>query len=108
MSLLAYRCVKTAVFGLMFFLAITASCSSDSYDPDPYDNLPPVITVDFNYVVPSCLHLRRPDALSRNHHAVSSEVKVHLASTFLPLALNECSTPSLQQGSPQLLIPLRR
>ena len=25
MSLVAYRCVRTAVFGLMFFLAVTAS-----------------------------------------------------------------------------------
>src|SRR5262249_46485367 len=108
MSLLAYRGVRTAVFGLMFFLAVTASCSSDSYDPDPYDDQPPVVTVDFNYVVPSCMHLRRPNVQSRNRYQALFNVKVHHASTFLPLAFTECVTPSLPQAPPQLLTPLRR
>ncbi len=36
----------------MLFLAGTAFCSTDSYDPNPYDDIPPVVTVEFNYVVP--------------------------------------------------------
>jgi|SRR5215467_7580174 len=108
MSLVAYRCVRTAVFGLMFFLAVTASCSSDSYDPDPYDDNPPVVTVDFNYVVPSCMHLRRPNVQSRNRHEALSSAKVHQASIFLALTFTECVAPSLPQRPPQLLTPLRR
>lgn len=37
---------------LMFLLTVGASCSSDSYDPDPWDDTPPVVTVDFNFVKP--------------------------------------------------------
>src|SRR5437588_610701 len=53
MFLLSHRSLRCMVLGLMFFLAGTASCRCDSYDPDPYDDIPPVVTVDFNYVVPS-------------------------------------------------------
>src|SRR5215510_10935595 len=108
MSSQAYRCVRTIVLGLMFFLAGTASCLSDSYDPDPYDSTPPLVTVDFNYVVPSYLHLRRPDVQSRNRHQALFNLKVHPPSMFLPLAAPDCVTPSLPQAAPQLLAPLRR
>ncbi|HET9837291.1 MAG TPA: hypothetical protein VFR84_03590 [Candidatus Angelobacter sp.] len=39
----------------MLFLAGTAFCSTDSYDPNPYDDIPPIVTVEFNYVVPGQL-----------------------------------------------------
>lgn len=35
----------------MFLLTVGASCWSDSYDADPWDDTPPV-TVDFNFVKP--------------------------------------------------------
>ena len=28
--------------------------------PDPYDDVPPVVTVDFNYVVPGRITIRLP------------------------------------------------
>ena len=60
MFLLSNRSVRGVVLGLMFFLAGTACCWSDSYDPNPYDDIPPVVTVDFNYVVPSAVTVRVP------------------------------------------------
>lgn len=38
----------------MFLLAAGASCFCDSYDPDPWDDTPPV-TVDFNFVKPQVI-----------------------------------------------------
>ena len=60
MFLLSNRSARGIVLGLMFFLAGTACCWSDSYDPNPYDDIPPVVTVDFNYVVPSAVTVRVP------------------------------------------------
>jgi hypothetical protein len=53
MFLLAQRWLRGLVLGCMVFLAATASYSCDSFDPDPYDDVPPVVTVEFNYVVPA-------------------------------------------------------
>jgi hypothetical protein len=55
MHLQTHRYIRGIVLGLMFFLAGTAFCSSDSYDPNPYDDIPPVVTVEYNYVVPSLM-----------------------------------------------------
>jgi hypothetical protein len=35
----------------MLVLSVAANCTSESYDPDPYDDTPPV-TVDFEYLTP--------------------------------------------------------
>jgi hypothetical protein len=35
----------------MFVLSVAANCTSESYDPDPYDATPPV-TVNFEYLTP--------------------------------------------------------
>jgi hypothetical protein len=60
MFLLAHSWLRGLVLGCMVFLAATASCSCDSFDPDPYDGVPPVVTVEFNYVVPGRVNIRRP------------------------------------------------
>jgi hypothetical protein len=109
MFLLAHRWIRGLVLGCMALLAGTASCSCDSYDPDPYDNLPPVVTVDFNYVVPGRLNIRRPqnqnkrpfriDSASKSRHLPLAEV----AGLYAPLV----ASPILY-GSPQGAIPLRR
>ena len=108
MSLLAYRFVRAIVLGLMFFLAVTASCSTDSYDPDPYDNTPPVVSIEFNYVIPSRVSLRRPGAQAKSRQHAAFRMNVAPAS-LVPVVLLEPSTvPAMQQGSPQLVMPLRR
>src|SRR5580765_5586798 len=59
MFLLAHRLLRGMVLGLMCLLAGTASCSCDSYDPNPYDDAPPLV-VEYSYVVPSGVTVRRP------------------------------------------------
>ena len=60
MFLLAHRWLRGLVLGCMVILAGTASCSCDSYDPDPNDDIPPIVTVEFNYVVPGRVSIRLP------------------------------------------------
>ncbi len=43
--------VRRCALGLMFLLSVAANCTSESYDPDPYDATPPV-TVNFEYLTP--------------------------------------------------------
>jgi len=107
MSLLAYRFVRASVLGLMFFLAMTAACSTDSYDPDPYDDTPPVVTVEFNYVVPSRVSLKKPtnQIKARQETALTTRVQPVTTASTTPLA--SVVTPALQKASPQLVIPLR-
>ena len=97
------------VLGCMVLLAGTASCSCDSYDPDPYDDVPPVVTVEFNYVVPGGINIRRP----QNQNKRPIRIDSGSASRQLPLAevgiLCETLVVSpLLHGSPQWAIPLRR
>ena len=109
MFLLAHRWLRGLVLGCMVILAGTASCSSDSYDPDPYDDTPPVVTVEFNYVVPGRVSIRRPQNQNKRPIRIDSQVK----SQQLPLAEmaglyeSQAAFPSLY-GSPQGAIPLRR
>src|SRR5882757_5881422 len=71
MFLLSHRSLRGIVLGLMFFLAGTACSWSDSYDPDPYDDIPPVVTVDFNYVVPSPVTVRAPKTQAKTPQRIS-------------------------------------
>jgi len=93
----------------MFFLAGAASCSSDSYDPDPYDDVPPVVTVEFNYVVPSQVNIRRPQNQNKRQFSLYSGTKsLHLPSAPATELREPEFGPSLPHGSPQWAIPLRR
>ncbi len=92
----------------MFFLAGTASCWSDSYDPDPYDDIPPIVTVDFNYVVPSQVTER---ALSIQ---LETPQRIAIATGQLPsfappqLFIRRGTAAQPSHGPSNLLIPLRR
>ena len=93
----------------MFFLAVTAACSSDSYDPNPYDDIPPVVTVQYNYVVPNRVNVRRPNAQAKvRHNAALSMTAQRQGEATLPAILEAQATPALLMGAPQLVIPLRR
>ena len=76
MFLLAHRWLRGLVLGCMVILAGTASCSCDSYDPDPYDDVPPIVTVDFNYVVPGWVGIRLPQ--NQNKRPSESNHKANL------------------------------
>ena len=109
MFLLSHRSLRGIVLGLMFFLAGTASCWSDSYDPDPYDDTPPVVTVEFNYVVPGRINIKRPQNQNKRPIRIDSGNKpqrppfVKVGGLYESLVVS----PPLH-GSPQWAIPLRR
>lgn len=93
----------------MFFLAMTAACSTDSYDPNPYDDIPPVVTVEYNYLVPNRVNVRRPNAQAKIHRHGSNSVATQLlASASTPAFHEALAAPAPLMGSPQLAIPLRR
>jgi hypothetical protein len=109
MRMMAFRMIRATVLGLMFFLAMAAACSTDSYDPNPYDDIPPVVTVEFNYLVPNRVNVRRPNAQAKiRRHGFSSVATEPLASASTPAFFEALATPALQMGSPQSAIPLRR
>jgi hypothetical protein len=107
MFLLAHRLLRGMVLGLMCFLAGTASCSCDSYDPDPYDDLPPVVTVDFNYVVPSGVTLRRPGTQVTHPQQAPSPSHASRVTTVSVLALASPLPPMVRQDTLHLVMPLR-
>lgn len=108
MFLVSHRTLRGMVLGLMFFLAGTSCCWSNSYDPDPYDNIPPVVRVDFNYVVPSAVTVRalKIQAKSPQRIAVTS----YQLQTFATpeLLLNISAASRLGQSPSNLVVPLRR
>ena len=109
MFLLAHRWLRGLVLGCMVFLAATAACSCDSYDPDPYDDIPPVVTVDFNYVVPSRVNIRRPQSQNKRPIRIDSGNKSQNPSFAEVGGLYESLVASpLLHGSPQWATPLRR
>ena len=97
------------MLGLMLFLAGTAFCSSDSYDPDPYDDIPPVVTVEFNYVVPGQMsHAIVRSALTRGSlHPVG-----YVETYRVPMLVTEITptqvVPLFLSDIPEISTPLRR
>jgi len=52
MTSLAYKTIRGAILGLMVILAAVSTGYCDTYDADPYDDVPPV-TLELNFVVPA-------------------------------------------------------
>jgi hypothetical protein len=105
---MAHRFLHGAVLGLMFFLAGTAYCSCDSYDPDPYDDVPPLVTIEFNYVVPGQLQVRPQVQTGTGFilHALNNARQLpSLSMTGLRASQVDSS---FRQAPPQWAIPLRR
>ena len=107
MFLLVHRLLRGTILGLMCLLAGTASCSCDSYDPNPYDDAPPVVTIEFNYVVPSGVSLRRPGPhVNYPPQALSSSYALHVT-TVNVLALAPPVVSSIPSDTSHLVMPLR-
>ena len=108
MFLLTQKVVRGSILALMFFLAGTAYCSCDSYDPDPYDDTPPVVTVEFNYVVPSGINIR-PQHQSKNKLSLyrANTVQQMPSATVRELRDTQVNF-AFRQGPPQWAVPLRR
>ena len=110
MLVLSHRYFRGAVLGVMLFLAGAAFCSSDSYDPDPYDDIPPVVTVEFNYVVPGQMShaIVRTAFQSGGLHALGCMEK-HEVQSAVSTDLNHEQIVSLSVPDiPQMFVPLRR
>lgn len=109
MLLLVQKVLRGGVLGLMFFLAGSAYCSCDSYDPDPYDDIPPVVTIEFNYVVPSSVSIRSLQGQIQNKSSLYSGYKVQTPpSAAVPGLRGLQFDYSFSQGPPQWAVPLRR
>lgn len=110
MFLLAHRWLRGLVLGCMVLLAGTASFSCDSYDPDPYDDVPPVVTVDYNYVVPGRINIWRPQKQNERRFDIDSASKARQLPFAEVSGLYESQVVSspILYGSPQGAIPLRR
>jgi hypothetical protein len=107
MVLQSYKIMRCLVLGLMFFLAATAPCSSNSYDPDPYDDVPPVVSVEFNYVVPSRITVRQPSAQFKMRHSASLQPVVRLAAAAASPLFQDPVALVSGQNSPESVKPLR-
>jgi len=108
--MVAFRIIRATVLGLMFFLAVTSACTTDSYDPDPYDDTPPVVTVEYNYLLPNLQHSQGTTAQAKARQAASFSATAQLqtATQSIPATLEAQATPALLLGAPQVVIPLRR
>jgi hypothetical protein len=109
-SLLGHRYLRGVVLGLMLFLAGTAFCSTDSYDPNPYDDIPPIVTVEFNYVVPGQLShaIIRTAFTSSSEHAFGYVERDHAFVADVAGARQELSPPVTISEVPESFSPLRR
>jgi hypothetical protein len=98
------------VLGLMLFLAGTAFCTSDSYDPNPYDDIPPVVTVEFNYVVPGQTGhaIVRTAFMSDGLHALGYVERHHMPTVSLGELQHEQIAFLLLPATPETFAPLRR
>jgi hypothetical protein len=112
MFLPIHRFIRGIVLGLMFFLAGTAYCSCDSYDPNPYDDIPPVVTVEFNYIVPAQVSIRLPNVQARNRTGIP--FCAHVGNTHAwrgslesPALVDILSKPASLQNPSHMVIPLR-
>jgi len=111
MFLKNYRLLREVVLGLMFFLAVTAPCSANSYDPDPYDDIPPVVSVEFNYLVPSQLSLasvRGAGTQAEFSRTAVLQADARYGSAALPATSEAAVISFCGQNSPQQITPLRR
>lgn len=106
MYLQVHKLIKAVVFGIMFFLAVTAPCTSETYDPDPYDGM--WVTVEFHYLVPSAASVKPSvrQIKTRKDITLHTAQIQHAGVPFL-VAFSEAA-PTLSTRSPQVLPPLRR
>src|SRR5438270_6076623 len=108
MFLLSHRSLRCIVLALMFLLAGTANCWCDSYDPDPYDDVPPLVTVDFNYVVPSQVTVRSPNIQVNAPQRINVRAGQRQGFNAPQFFFHTGAASPLRQSPSILLIPLRR
>jgi hypothetical protein len=96
------RYFRNAVLAIMFISAAATTCISESYDPDPYDDIPPVVSLEFHYLVPERASVQVQQALSWSKLVILGSAQyrnhAHAAATtpFAPQFLLEPSSNSFQ------------
>lgn len=102
------RYMRGAVLAVMFTLAAATTCLCDSYDPDPYDDTPPVVVLQFQYVVPEHASAQVQNAFSRSRlNLFGSAQHRNRARAGQAVAFVPQDSPRLFSGFFQALIPLR-
>ncbi|MBZ5525581.1 MAG: hypothetical protein LAP21_25440 [Acidobacteriia bacterium] len=107
MSSLIHKSLRHAVLGLMMILACASTCYCDSYDPDPYDDTPPVI-IELNYVVPVAVNTQISTRCFRSDFKLMSRTEASIDALIGPAALQLVKTPA-KPGlhSEKIITPLR-
>jgi hypothetical protein len=104
MSNIFYKCFRGVVLGLMLLLACGANLVCISFDTDNDEDTPP-ITVELSLVAPKRSH-SLPN--KRAQAEVVRQKDLEAASPSLVATVYVDSMPSVNSGSPQEVIPLRR
>jgi hypothetical protein len=101
-----YKCFRGFVLGAMLLLAGAANFVCISYDADGDEDTPPV-TVELNVVAPSRKTVQTPHKhlVRSNFH---SQSQVQQVVPQLLASVDRGSASQLDQGSQQLVVPLRR
>lgn len=104
MTQLFRKVLRATVLGLMLLLAGAANLVCISYDADDDEDTPP-ISVELNIVTPS----KRSIQLPKLHTYASAFLIPDEKSSIELLALARFDSAShLNDGAPQLMVPLRR
>jgi len=104
MAQLFRRLIRGALLGLMLLLAGAANLVCISYDADDDEDTPPV-SVELNIVAPSKRSIQLPKLQT---HARSPRLHSAQPATGLLASAGFEQAPQLQEGPPQMVIPLRR
>jgi len=103
---LAYKTIRGAILGLMVVLAAVSAGYCDTYDADPYDDVPPV-TLELNFVVPATAGATHTQ-IAVNHNAPALMPR-DLSRNFLtPIAATHPDAiPFYALATLPVLLPLR-
>ena len=101
MRLRLFEALHAGTLGLMMLLAGASNCFSQSYDPDPWDNTPPV-TVAFDYVLP---HTVATHARADRESQTRSHVSVRASSCIKPLETSLFTVTSVLSRTDTSVVP---
>jgi hypothetical protein len=100
------RHLRGMVLSMMFISAAATTCLSESYDPDPYDNIPPVVSLEFHYLVPERANVQVQHAFSKGRLVLLGSVThrnrayAGVAVAFVPQDIPELSPNSFHPPAP--------
>ena len=104
---LAYKTIRGAILGLMVVLAAVSAGYCDTYDADPYDDVPPV-TLELNFVVPATAGAAHTQIAVRNHNAPALMPRDSSRNFLAPIAdTHPDAIPFYALATLPVLLPLR-